>query len=365
MRGMCYLAAALAGLVMLLSSCSLGYYIHAATGQLDLLSRREPIPEVLADPVVPAQLKRKLQTVLGIREFASATLGLPDNDSYRSYADLERPYVVWNVFAAPEFSIDAKQWCFPVVGCVSYRGYFKHAKADRFAQRLTERGYDVYVGGVPAYSTLGRFDDPVMNTMMHWQDADLAAIIFHELAHQRLYVKGDSPFSEAFAMLVEEEGLRLWVESHGTLEALEKYRLRRQRESALFLMVAQSRERLRDLYNSQLPEFEMREQKTRELERLRGQYENMKSSWEGYGRFDHWFKDPLNNARLGSLATYREFLPAFRALLHRAGGDLEAFYVSAERLADLDAEIRQERLRELMATSEGVPAAMRDDETTL
>lgn len=357
MRGMLYLFATLAGLMVLLSSCSLGYYIHTATGQLDLLSRREPIQDLLADPAAPDELKGRLETVVQIRDFASSSLGLPDNNSYRSYADLERPYVVWNVFAAPEFSADAKQWCFPVVGCVTYRGYFKRAKADKFAHGLEEEGYDVYVGGVPAYSTLGRFDDPVMNTMLHWQDADLAAIIFHELAHQRLYVKGDSPFSEAFAMLVEEEGLRRWVKNHGTPEALEEYRLRRQREGALFLLVAQTRERLRDLYGSTISESEMRQQKAAEFQQLRSQYEGMKASWEGYARFDHWFKEPLNNARMGSLATYREFLPAFRTLLHRSGGELEAFYVSAERLAALEPTAREERLRELLAISEGATAA--------
>ena len=356
---MFYLGAALASAIVLLSSCSLGYYIHTASGQLDLLSRREPIPEVLADPGAPQELKGKLATVLEIRDFASSELGLPDNDSYRSYADLERPYVVWNVFAAPEFSVDSKQWCFPVVGCVTYRGYFKRAKADRFAQGLEDEGYDVYIGGVPAYSTLGRFDDPVMNTMLHWQEADLAAIIFHELAHQRLYVKGDAPFSEAFAMLVEEEGLRLWVERNGTPDTLEAYRLRRQREGALFLLVAEARERLRAVYASAVPESEMRERKAAEFERLRNRYESMKVSWEGYARFDHWFKEPLNNARLGSLATYREFLPAFRALLQRAGGELEMFYVSAEQLAALEAEAREERMRELLAISD-TPEASAD-----
>jgi predicted aminopeptidase len=330
LRGTFYIVSIPAGLIFLLSSCSLGYYMHTASGQLDLLSRREPIQELLADPSAADELKAKLGTVLQIRDFASSELGLPDNDSYRSYADIERPYVVWNVFAAPEFSIDSKQWCFPVVGCVTYRGYFARAKADRFAQGLEDDGYDVYVGGVPAYSTLGRFDDPVMNTMLHWEEADLAAIIFHELAHQRLYVKGDAPFSEAFAMLVEEEGLRLWVERHGTPETLEAYRLRRQREGALFLLAAETRERLRVLYGSAIPEAEMRERKAAEFQRLRGQYESMKASWGGYARFDHWFNEPLNNARLGSLATYRQFLPAFRTLLHRAGSELETFYVFAE-----------------------------------
>ncbi len=339
--------------LLALSSCSVGYYFHAARGQLDVLSRRQPIEELIADEQVSEDLKARLKTVLAVRQFASDQLLLPDNDSYRSYADLERPYVVWNVFAAPEFSVEAKTWCFPIVGCVTYRGFFKEEKASAFGEGLRGEGYDVYIGGVPAYSTLGKFDDPVMNTMMHWQEQDLAAIIFHELAHQELYVKNDAPFSEAFAMVVEEEGLRRWFEAQGNEEALAAYRARRQRETILFTMIARTRARLDELYRSGLPDDEMRSAKAQELNRLREEYELVKASWSGYNRFDPWFNGALNNARIASLATYREFLPAFRALLARSGGDLRRFYQSAKDLAALDATEREEKMRGLMTISDG------------
>src|SRR4051812_10885006 len=187
------------------------YLIQAATGQMQIVSKRQPIAEVIRDPATSEKLKARLEYVAAARDFASRELGLPDNESYRSYADLGRPYVVWNVFAAPEFSVEPRQWCFPIAGCVVYRGYFSEAAAQRYARKLRRRGDDVAVGGVAAYSTLGHFKDPVLSTMLGWSDAQLAATLFHELAHQVVYVPGDSQFNESFATVVEEAGLERWL----------------------------------------------------------------------------------------------------------------------------------------------------------
>jgi len=205
----------------LLGGC---YLLQSAAGQWQVLSKRRPISRVIANPATPAQVRSQLEAVAQIREFASRCLGLPDNGSYRSYADLGRRYVVWNVVAAPEFSVDPKEWCYPIVGCVAYRGYFVERRARRFAEQLRRRGFDVTVDGVAAYSTLGHFDDPILNTMLGWSDVELASIIFHELTHQMIYVPNDADFNEALAVTVEEEGVRRWLESQGREQDLERHR---------------------------------------------------------------------------------------------------------------------------------------------
>ncbi|HSD74402.1 MAG TPA: aminopeptidase [Steroidobacteraceae bacterium] len=333
-------------LVALLGGAQLAgcYVMHAARGQWDLMSRREPIATVVADPATPAPLKSQLESVVAIRQFSVSALALPDNDSYRSYADIERQYVVWNVFAAPEFSVEPRRWCFPVSGCVSYRGYFNESKARAFAAKLAKRGDDVHVAGVPAYSTLGHFADPVLNTMMNWSDVQLAAIIFHELAHQVLYVQGDSSFNEGFASVVEDEGVRRWLEQAARAADLETFR--RQRED--YLQVARlfeaTRERLRALYARELPPTEMRSAKQAEFEELRRAYEARKRPRTGRSVFDAWFANGLNNALLASVATYQDCVPGLRQLLTEAGDDLPTFYARARELAGQDGEARRARL---------------------
>src|ERR1700683_4876474 len=199
------------------------YLLESAQGQLALMSTRRPIARVVADPRTPADVRKQLEAVAQIREFATRDLHLPDNGSYRTYADVGRPYVVWNVFAAPEFSVDPKEWCYPIVGCVAYRGYFVERRARRFADKLRRRGLDVAVGGVAAYSTLGHFNDPILNTMLGWSDVELASIIFHELTHQMIYVANDADFNEALATTVEEEGVRRWLRSLGRDRDLAEY----------------------------------------------------------------------------------------------------------------------------------------------
>ena len=327
---------------------SLGYYAQAARGQFQLLSHREPIEEVIEKPDTSEALKKTLGLVLEIREYASSQLALPDNASYRSYVDIKRPYVVWNLFAAPEFSIEPKRWCFPFVGCLSYKGYFDEAKARAAGSRLAADGYDVYVGGIAAYSTLGHFDDPFLSSMLRLDEAVTAGIVFHELAHQRVYIRDDTELNEAFASLVEEEGVQRWLGERRGPEALAAWRVRREREQAFATIVDESRTRLGALYASALPEEEMRSRKATELDALRARYAELKASWGGYAGYDAWFDSGLNNARIASVATYQRLVPALRVMLADAGDDLPRFYADVEALGKLSAEERGQRLEALL-----------------
>jgi predicted aminopeptidase len=320
------------------------YVMHAARGQWEVMSKRRPIPEVIADAAAPARLKERLQTVLDIRAFSVDALGLPDNDSYRSYSDVEREFVVWNVFATHEFSVEPKQWCFPIAGCVNYRGYFDAKKTADFAASLRRKGLDVSIGAVPAYSTLGHFADPVLNTMMHWSDVQLAAIIFHELTHQVLYVPGDSMFNEAFATVVEEEGVRRWLAAQGRTAELESFQQRRHRYLAFSSLLENTRERLRALYATEASAPQLRRGKAAAFARLRGDYEALKLSWGGRGDFDTWFDRPLNNSHLVSVATYQQCVPGLAAVLREEQGDLDRFYERARELAGLDLQERHRRV---------------------
>jgi predicted aminopeptidase len=312
---------------LLTSGC---YYVQAARGQLDVMRKSEPIDELIAAEATPAPLAVRLQLVRDARQFAVDELHLPDNDSYRSYADLGRDYVVWNVFAAPEFSLEPKTWCFPVAGCVAYRGYFAEQGARRKAGQLGADGFDVIVAGVPAYSTLGRFDDPVLNTMMRWEDQDLVATIFHELAHQVLYIKGDSEFNESFASAVEEFGIERWLASRGQDEDFAAYRERRDLSRRLMDIVTTARSDLEALYGSPLAAGDMRTSKELRLQRLR---EELATELDKSGqRQPAWLDGELNNARLVSMGLYQNRLPEFRALFEECGRDLRCFYDRASSL---------------------------------
>jgi predicted aminopeptidase len=224
-----------------LAGCGTLYVAQAARGQLQILKAREPIPRVLADPAVDPALKKRLEEVRLAREFAWRELGLPNNKSYTSYADLKREFVTWTVVATPEFSVDPREWCFPIVGCVAYRGYFREQSAEKFAQELRDQGFDTLVGGVPAYSTLGKFNDPILNTMMSYGDDELASIIFHELSHQVVYIPDDTAFNEAFAVAVEQEGLARWLKFRGREADLGKYLRRRDRQAESLALVTRYR----------------------------------------------------------------------------------------------------------------------------
>jgi predicted aminopeptidase len=327
-------------LVIASLSASGCYLLQAATGQMELTSKRRPIEKVLADTSTPQELRTRLEYVSAARTFASAELGLPDNQSYRSYADLGRPYVVWNVFATEEFSVQPRRWCFPIAGCVVYRGYFAEQNAQSYARRLRLRGLDTAVGGVAAYSTLGHFKDPVLNTMMNWSDVQLASTLFHELAHQVVYVAGDSEFNEAFATVVEEAGLQRWLATRGRLEDLTAWNEQRQRGAQFIGLLLQTREQLDQLYRSPLSEEMKRERKQYQFGLLKLQYAELKKSWNGYRGYDWWFNRTLNNAHLVSAATYYGCVPGLRQLLQSVDNDLPQFYDKARELAKLTIEAR-------------------------
>jgi len=318
-------------LCALLGGC---YLIQAGTGEYRLLHAREPIATLLADPQTPPTLRARLEEVRAAREFASRELGLPDNGSYRSYADIGRPFVVWNVVAAPEFSVQPKRWCFPVAGCVAYRGYFHEAKARSLALELEARGFDVVVEGVPAYSTLGRFADPVISSMLRYDDDELAATIFHELAHQLIYVKNDSEFNEAFATTVEEAGLTRWLEHQGAAQRIERFHTEQQRETVLLALLRPARARLAALYESGASMSELRAGKQRILGGLAADISALeRRQGVHYPVYDQWIAAGLNNAQLAAVATYYDCVPGFKRLLATENGDLPRFYAAVRALA--------------------------------
>ncbi len=353
-------AIALCALASMTAGCAAPYYWQAIGGQLELLRKREPIAEVIADPNIDPLLKSTLTRITEMRRFAVDELQLPSNDSYTTYVALDRPYVVWNVVATEEFSVDPQRWCFPFAGCVAYRGYFDKDAADRFANALAADGFDTHSGGSTAYSTLGYFADPVLSTMVNGGEAYVASLLFHELAHQKLYVKNDSAFSEAFAMVIEELGTERWLSQRDMSADLERYRTRRERRAQFGELIATQQARLRAIYASGAPAAQLRLDKARAFEALRGDYATLKAgSWLGNTDYDAWFAQPLNNATLASVATYTNWLPALRARLRDVG--LTAFYSDAAAIADLDAAEREHRLREwdARASAAGATSAVR------
>ncbi|MDX1696439.1 MAG: aminopeptidase, partial [Ketobacteraceae bacterium] len=295
----------------------------------------------------PEELKHKLRLVQEIRAFAGDALQLPVNSSYSQYADLERPYAVWNVFAAPEFSVKPETWCYPIAGCVSYKGYFDESDAREYARELAQEGYDVYVGGVAAYSTLGWFEDPVLNTFVTRPDPALAALLIHELAHRQLYVSGDSAFNESFATTVEILGLEQWLTSNGMPEQVALIATHRERKDQFVDLILAHREALETLYASDLPEAAMRDKKSLMKQRLKDQYAALKARWGGYGGYDAWFEGPLNNAQLATIATYHHWVDSFTALYHHHQGDWSRFYEACAEIAGQNQTVREQTLEKL------------------
>lgn len=334
---------------MVLGGCgTLSYYGQAVGGEIAVLRARQPISEVLADPAVSPELKERLSMVQDARNWAVTALDLPDNGSYRSYADVHRPYVLWNVFAAGEFSVAPLQHCFPVAGCVGYQGWYREASAQASADRLASEGYDVYVGGVPAYSTLGWFDDPVLSTMLRWDDATLLKTLFHELAHQKLYVKHDTRFNESFAEFVGDEGLREYQAQHATLAATDLDE-RRARDEQFTELVLATRQRLAVLYREPLTADLMRTRKAAIFAELRANYAQLREQkWGGKDWYRQFFDaGPLNNARLVPFGLYDDEIPAFAALFAESDRDWHRFFLAAKRLAMLGAEQREAELQRL------------------
>jgi predicted aminopeptidase len=338
-----------AAALLLASGCAnVSYYFQSVSGQLDVWRRERPIAEVIADPATGQALKDRLARVLEIRAFASRELGLPDNASYRRYADLGRPFVVWNVFAAPEFSVQPLQSCFLFAGCVNYRGYFARENAERYSAGLAEQGYDIYIGGVPAYSTLGYFADPVLDTFVHYPEAEIARLIFHELAHQVAYARDDTVFNESFAVAVEQEGVRRWLARGGDAREREQFERSRRIRAEFSSLVLKHRERLDALYRSRLAPDSMRGRKREILAELEAEYRSLQAGWGRYSGHDRWFAGKPNNAQLASVAAYSQLVTAFEALLGREGGNLSAFYATVKSLAALPKDERDARLAALL-----------------
>ena len=328
---------------------SLPYYDQAIDGQMEILRKQEPISELIEDPNTPAKLREKLIFIQEVRDFAAKKLHLPVNDHYLSYVELNRPYVVWNVYAAPEFSLTPKTWCFPIVGCVAYRGYFSEQDAHRFGDSLKQEGYDVFINGAIAYSTLGWFDDPVLSTFANLSEPAIAALIFHELAHGVLYIKDDTAFNESFATAVEQEGFRRWQMAANDLKGYENWLSKRQRRQRFITLVSKYRAKLEALYQNGLPVNKRRNQKAFIFNQMKSEFIDLKSIHANLAAYEAWFKQPLNNAQLISVSTYHDWVPAFGKILSESGADLKTFY---RRCRQLSKERPSERDRMLLQYTE-------------
>ncbi len=330
---------------LLLGGCSsLRFYAQAARGQGALLVHQRSIKAVVRDPKTDPALATRLRMARDARRFASATLGLPDNRSYTRYVDLHRPYVVWNVFVAPAYSVEAVPRCYPIAGCVAYRGWFSAKAAQADAARWRARGDDVWVGGVSAYSTLGWFADPIVSSMLRWGDDELIGTLFHELAHQAVYVKGDTAFNESFATFVQREGLRQWRRSRDLpAPAADDAVL----EAGFTQQVLDLRERLRTLYASGASTAALARGKQHEIDAFRRRYVAWRDARATVDhRYDAWVASPINNAALLPFGLYTTWTEAFAAMFARAGGVWPLFLrqvraLARQRPADRDAALRQ------------------------
>lgn len=357
--GLAGTAGVVAAVAALCSGCGSGvaYYAQAAHGHLDMLARAKPVPAWLADDATPAPLRARLELSQRIRDYAVDELKLPDNRSYRSYVDLGRPAAVWNVVATPELSLQLKTWCFPVVGCIGYRGYYERAAADAEADTLRAQGWEVAVYGVPAYSTLGWSDwlggDPLLNTFIGWPEGELARMVFHELAHQVAYASGDTEFNESFATTVERLGSERWLAAHGDAAAREAYAALDARRRDFRALVFPARDDLDTLYRSALSDDEKRRRKAERLAKLQADYAALKRErWGGYAGYDGWFAR-AGNPSLAVQGAYNDLVPQFERLFEREGRDFTRFYTEVRRLAALP---KPER-RAALAAEAGVATA--------
>jgi len=339
------------------SGCSsLGYYGQAVGGHLDIVQRSRPVEDWLADANTPPALRSRLELSQRMRDFAITELKLPDNRSYRSYADLQRSAVVWNVVAAPELSLALKTWCFPVMGCVGYRGYFSREPADALAAQLGAEGWEVSVYGVPAYSTLGWTNwlggDPLLNTFLSWPEGELARLIFHELAHQVAYANDDTTFNESFATAVEQVGGQRWLSERASAAAREEYAALDLRRKDFRELTLRHRARLQALYESPVDDAAKRQGKAALAAQLQREYEQLKSErWGGFTGYDAWLVR-ANNASFAVQAAYNELVPAFERLFEQQGREPRRFYAEVQRLAALP---KAERRATLAATMTAPP----------
>lgn len=338
-------AAAMVAVSGLTGCTSVSYYAQSLEGHVKIMTARQDVAKLIVDPSTPEALRAKMASASAIRQFATDELALPDNKSYRSYVDVGRDSVTWAVFAAPEFSLAPRTWCFPVFGCVPYRGYFSKDSAIDTAAQLEDRGFDVYVTGITAYSTLGWSSDPLLSTMFSQDKTYLAGLVFHELAHQRVYVNDDSAFNEAFAVAVETTGVRKWLRAAGNTAGLRRYEAGRKRSAEFLALVARSRDELRQVYDAPGASDSKRAAKAATIERLRARYRQMRDGrWGGYRGYDAWVDAPINNAKLAATSVYNDQATAFMRLFDLCGGDYPRFYASVRRIGALDKAIRTDAL---------------------
>lgn len=341
--------------VLGLSACeSIGFYSQVVKGHSQIMLKREPINHVVQKESTDQELRRKLSIIQRARVFAVNTLKLPDNGSYTQYVDTGRPYVVWNVVATKPYSIQPIEHCFPVAGCVSYRGYFKKAAAEAYSEKLKAKGYDVIISGASAYSTLGWFSDPVLNTMLYRSDLGLAGLVFHELSHQQVYKAGDTAFNESFATTVELAGVRAWAASQESSLAIKQQDLARYKEiksksAEVVKLILKQRNKMGAAYRKVDPKDteKLAEVKRQGFAELRDAYKKLRAQGGGSKGYDQWFAGSLNNASLVLFGDYHGWVPAFDVLLEQVGGDWKQFYVSVQALADLDKTTRYKKLEEL------------------
>jgi len=330
------------------AGCSaMEYYWQAIDGHTDIVNQEQPISELLAKPDLDPELRIVLEEMQRARDFASDELGLPENNSYREYADIGRDYVIWNVIATEEFSVAPQTWCFPFAGCVNYRGFFSKSDAEDFANQLGIEGKDVYVAGARAYSTLGWFDDPLLNTMLYRDEAMRVGVLFHELAHQKLYIQDDTAFNEAFATAVAQEGVRRWFIYNGNTSEYERYLESEQRRAEFNTLLKQTRSKLQVLYKQSDDPASMRKQKQKVFLQLKKDYAGLKHNWDNDGRYNTWMAQSLNNAHLALAATYHDLVPSFKRYLQNAEGDLQLFYKQMDQLSRLSITERHEKLNSL------------------
>lgn len=328
-------------LCLCLGGCQAGYYWHLARGHLELMGERRPVDQVLAGDNLSAGEREQLRLAGEILEFAEQELALPADGSYRDYVALERDWVVWNLFAAPPYAMAPHRWCYPVAGCAAYRGYFDRERAERKAEALRERGLEVYGAGAVAYSTLGWFDDPLTTPMLQRSPAGLAELLFHELAHQWLYVKDDSRFNESLATAVAAEGTRRWLARRDDATLWQQWLAQQAAREAVVARVRQARDALSVLYVSDLPETALRTAKTEEQQALRDWFERRREELPALAPWAAFFQGPLNNAQLNTLLDYNDHVPAFNRLLLECGGHWRCFQGRVEALAGLAPAERQ------------------------
>jgi predicted aminopeptidase len=318
----------------LLASCrTVHFYSQAALGQAQIFWRSERIPDVLLKEGTKPSLCARLQLVQGIRSYAGSALGLPSEASFGKYADLGRRYVSWVVYAAPEFSVEPKTWWYPLVGRLQYRGFFSEEAAKAEAETLKAQGLDVFCGGVEAYSTLGWFHDPVLNTFVNRDEAELAELIFHELTHVKLFIPGDTDFNEALATAVGQEGVRRWLRSRGEQQKLASYEASLQKDAQIVQLLLQTRQQLEQSYAQKgaTPE-QLHAVKVETFARMNKRYASIRAQWQGDSRYDRYFAKPMNNARLNTVAAYHQLVPVFEAKLKALDGDLERFFTEMEKM---------------------------------